>query len=108
MDTALEALFRVFASRTYLSDDELDGEVDSPTGNFARFTINEPDIDGLLEEFTDVTEVYGVPDRGDMTGHFLVRFNDHGFIFINSYDDRGALDKEYEALAEEYSEWLNS
>ncbi|MCK0441145.1 hypothetical protein MUG78_17230 [Gordonia alkaliphila] len=109
MDTALEALFRSYVlSATYMTDDELDGDTESPTGVFARITIGESDIDGILAECEDVTSAYGVPDRGDIVGHFLVRLSDQGIISIHQYATRDALDKDYTALAEEYSGWLDS
>lgn len=81
---------------------ESSGNVECPTGYFARITNNPPDIEGIRDAFPNESE--NVSDA-DIIGHYLCQENSQGFWSVYSYDSEAELIRAYRVLDETYSEW---
>jgi hypothetical protein len=103
MRTAVEALFDAMVTGGWA--DEASGDVESPTGHFARLSIVAPDARRALDAFADVVSAYGTPSLDDITGHFLVRTDSQGFLSIERYDSVTELKNNFEELESEYGRW---
>jgi len=105
MRTALEALFDAMINDGWAN--ESSGDVEAPTGHFACISNSEAELAEILAAFTDVTDVYGLPDTADIIGHFLVVTNNQGFIDIESFESADDLKSTYRELVDEYDSWMD-
>lgn len=79
------------------------GDVECPTGFFARISNDSREIPEIRDAFP--TESAGI-SNADIRGHFLCVENSQGFWYVTRYDNARALVQAYNALEAEYSEWL--
>jgi hypothetical protein len=103
MKTALEAVLQAMITQGWAN--ESDGDVEAPTGHFARVTNEARDIDGVHDAFKDVIVAYGLGDESVLIGHFLVREDSQGFVDVTSYDNPIELTRDFQALQDAYAEW---
>jgi hypothetical protein len=103
MRTSIEALFDAMVNDGWAN--ESSGNIESPTGHFARISNSLAELTEVLQAFEDVTDDYGVPAADDITGHFLVTTNEQGFIYVTRYASEAALIAAYRELETEYNAW---
>lgn len=103
MRTAIEALFDAMVNDGWAN--ESSGNIEAPTGHFARISNSDNELAEVLQAFEDVTDDYGMPAREDIVGHFLVITDSLGFIHISRYGSEAALIADYRALEAEYNNW---
>jgi hypothetical protein len=101
MRTPLEALFDAMITDGWAN--ESSGDVESPTGHFARISNAPNEVSEVLDAFEDVIETYGQPDT--IVGHYLVVTNDQGFITIYRFKNESELIRNYRDLEAQYGEW---
>jgi hypothetical protein len=93
---------------------ESTGNVEAPTGWFAKIS-NDPadvhipntEITSLLSDwFEQNPEVTDSEDlRKELVGHFMVRENEQGFVTVIPYGTKSELDRDFEILSAEFNEW---
>lgn len=92
-----------------------DGSVEAPTGWFAKISNDPADVHVPNTEITSVLadwfeqnpEVVDSPElRKELEGHFLVRENEQGFVYVEEFKWAANRDAAYNRLEREYSEWL--
>lgn len=103
MKTALEAVLQAMVAGAWAN--ESDGDVEAPTGYFARISNSEAELAEVEQAFSDVIEAYGMEDTRELVGHFLVVQNDQGFVYITSYENPIELTRDYQALQDAYAQW---
>ena len=103
MKTALEALFQAMISDYWFTKSS--GDVESPTGAFAYVTNTDKELPSILDAFTEITDVYGVPNAEDMTGSFLVVEDSQGNVHISRYDSDTAARAAYMRLEADFLDW---
>lgn len=82
---------------------QLDGNVEAPTGWFALI-VNEPaDMLEIMQGF-DFNESLREP----LTGYFILIENDQGFVTVESFDNELAAAAQYTALLTEANEWFDT
>lgn len=107
MKTALEAVLQAMVTGGWAN--ESDGDVESPQGAFARVSNSEAEVYGepgsIVSTFSDVIAMYGMTDTNELIGHFLVREDSQGFVYITSYDNPIALTRDFQQLQDDYALW---
>jgi hypothetical protein len=103
MKTALEALFQAMIYDYWFTKSS--GDVESPTGYFAYVTNTDREILSILDAFTEVTDVYGVPNTEDMIGSFVVVEDSQGGIHINRYDSDDQAHAAFMRLEADFLDW---
>jgi hypothetical protein len=81
---------------------ESSGNVESPTGYFARISNGPRDIAEIRDAFPEETRP--VSDS-EITGHFLLQENDLGFVSVSEYDSEAELIRVFRMLEETYADW---
>jgi hypothetical protein len=81
------------------------GNVECPTGFFARISNDAREIPEIRQAFPD--ESAGI-SNADIRGHFLCIEDSLGFWHVTRYETARALELAYSALEAEYIEWLGS
>jgi hypothetical protein len=118
MDTAQEALFKAMLNDGWFTTS--DGDVQAPTGFFGYTVNTKAELPEILEAFTEVTGVYGLPSDEQLLGVWFAVIGEQGTIRIEKL---GALPDDittmaslahphtaqakarFEALEREYSAW---
>jgi hypothetical protein len=103
MRTPLEALFDAMVTGGWAN--ESTGDVESPTGHFARISNAPNELSEIRQAFDDTLTTYGNVSDEDMTGHFLVVTDSQGFIHIHRFDSETALVHEYRNMEADYADW---
>lgn len=106
MKTALEAVLQAMVTGGWAN--EKDGEVEAPTGHFARVSNSEAELSEVVEAFEDVITAYDMDDTKELIGHFLVREDDAGFVHVTEYDDEVSLTRDFQQLQDDYSLWADT
>lgn len=78
------------------------GNVECPTGFFARISNSAQEIEEIRQAFTEETRA--VSDD-EIIGHYLCTENDLGFWYVEEFPTESALISRYEQLERIYSEW---
>lgn len=81
------------------------GDVESPTGFFARISITRQELPEVVEAFQDEIAAQGFTDTAALIGHFLLFEDSQGFVEVDEYDDEPSLRIAYEGLEALYSQW---
>jgi hypothetical protein len=84
---------------------ESTGDVESPTGHFARISNAPNELSEIRQAFDDTLTTYGNVSDEDMTGHFLVMTDSQGFIHITRYHAESDLIRRYRQLEDQYADW---
>jgi hypothetical protein len=103
MKTALEAVLQAMITGGWAN--ESDGEVEAPTGHFARVSNSEAELSEVVQAFEDVITAYGMEDTRELIGHFLVVEDSQGFVHVKGYDNPIELTRDFQALQDAYAEW---
>lgn len=86
---------------------EESGNVEAPTGWFASVSISSDDVNGLddvaLEALQLVSTLSVAPE--DLVGHFFIRENDQGFVWIHKFDSEAELSSTFQAYEKDYANW---
>lgn len=106
MKTGLEAVLQAMVTGGWAN--ESDGDVNSPTGHFARVTVLPAEVGEVVAAFDDVLKVYPCDALVQLVGYWLVCENDAGFVTVIAFDNEPALTMAYQSLEDDYSEWLNA
>lgn len=97
LDTAFKAI--VAAGWAMKSD----GNVEAPTGYFAKIPISKEELPELMDA------VFGhVDDPDEVTiepGYYVTKENSDGIIWIWKYNAKFLMDSHYASLEREYAEW---
>ncbi|QIN94564.1 hypothetical protein PP460_gp012 [Streptomyces phage Muntaha] len=83
---------------------ESSGNVECPTGFFARISNEPREVAEIRDAFP--TETKGL-SNADIVGHFLCQENEQGFWYVREFDNPRELLTTYQALEAEYAEWLD-
>lgn len=81
---------------------ESDGNVEAPTGFFARISNDPQDVPSIRDAFPNETKGMA---NSTMVGHFLMKENSQGFVYVTTYPDSVSLIRDFRALEAEFSEW---
>ena len=103
MKTALEAVLQAMVTGGWAN--ESDGNVEAPTGHFARVSNSAAELAEVVAAFDDVITAYGMDDTSELVGHFLITEDSQGFVFITAYDNPIALTRDFQALQDAYALW---
>jgi len=108
MKTPLEAVLQAMVTGGWAN--ESDGDVDSPQGHFARVTVEPAELSEVQGAFNDEMRMQGwnEDDAHKLIGHFLVREDSQGNVFITSYDNPIELTRDFQQLQDAYAEWDES
>jgi hypothetical protein len=101
--TPLEAVLQAMISEGWAN--ESDGNVDSPTGHFARVSNSESELPEVVDAFEDVITTYGMDDTRELIGHFLVVEDSQGFVHISAYDNPIDLTRDFQELQDAFAKW---
>ena len=83
------------------------GDVESPTGWFARITIDSADIASVRDTFEgEFSHLVISSHWNDVIGHFLVREDSQGFVTVTQYPTEAELISAYDELDNAYGDWL--
>lgn len=96
MRTDLENLMSEIVSAGWANAS--DGNVDAPTGFFARITI-EPN------EIASVRDAFDLPEEYDPPRYTLFQEDSSGFIHLTFLPTEVELLAAYDLLSDQYSEW---
>lgn len=109
MKTALEAVLQAMITGGWAN--ESDGDVEAPTGHFARVSNSEAEVYGepgsIVSTFSDVIAMYGMTDTNELIGHFLVVEDSQGFVTVHAFDDPIALTRLFQQMQDDFAEWNN-
>ncbi|AVD99210.1 hypothetical protein SEA_BILLNYE_251 [Streptomyces phage BillNye] len=83
---------------------ESSGNVECPTGFFARISNYGSEVAEIRDAFPTETESLG---DADICGHFLLQENSQGFVSVYDYGSQLELTRAFRILEEVYSEWDN-
>lgn len=83
---------------------ESSGNVECPTGYFARISNDPQDVPSIRDAFPNETKGMS---NAVMVGHYLLRENDQGFVYVSEFSNSVELIRAYRVLESEYSEWLD-
>lgn len=79
-------------------DNDWNGNVESPSGAFARVTITEAQREEMVKE--------GAPDIGaEAIGEYVVIEDGFGFVHVIAHKSAHGADMHFEQLAKMYEEW---
>lgn len=82
------------------------GDVESPSGWFARISNDVADIVSIIDAFAkEAFEIDPNFDMSELVGHFLIVENDQGFVFVTEYPNELAVINAYNNLELMYAEW---
>lgn len=84
---------------------ESSGNVEAPTGWFGRVSISREELPEIAEAFEEEFRREGFTELAGLIGHFLVREDSVGFVYVDEFDGEDEAKEEYERLDREYSEW---
>lgn len=85
---------------------ESSGDVEAPTGWFARISINEQELPEVVLAFMEDIQNIGLDTPSALLGHWLLRENSIGFVDAEEYDTEDELKAAYDELDGRYGEWL--
>lgn len=106
MKTGLENVFQCIITGGWAN--ESDGNVEAPTGAFARVSSTRDEVmgwpGGMAQAFSDELSMYEVSPE-ELIGDFLVREDSQGNVFVTAYDNPIQLTRDYIALQDEYAMW---
>lgn len=111
MRSYIDSIFDYLAGDT-MWNEEASGEVDSPTGHFALVLIprSKPMRDEMIRELENLTgcyaEDYADEDTYIRPGWYIIKSDSLGFVWPERYTSEDDAREVYEALEEEYGEWL--
>ncbi len=80
------------------------GSTDSPMGRFSRITNTSDEHSELLAAFVDDFVELGT-QLNDVTGNFLVRADDQGFVDVFEYGTPSELKHVFDRLNQFFNEW---
>lgn len=103
MRTGLEAVLQAMVNTGWAN--ESGGSVDAPTGHYARVTVEERELDEVVNAFNTEMRIYGLEDENELIGHWLVVEDSQGFIHITTYDNPIHLTRDYLALDDAFALW---
>jgi hypothetical protein len=106
MKTALEALFGAMVAGGWATVS--DGDVESPTGHFARVHNATDELGEIRDAFADTIEMYGDPGDDKIVGDFIVIEDSRGFVHITRYDNASDTIDAYDALQDQYGAWYDA
>lgn len=83
---------------------ESGGTVESPVGYFARVSNSAEEIREIQDAFSDsLPEDF--TDWNSIIGHFLLREDSNGFVYVDKYPTEAALIERYRQLESNFAEW---
>lgn len=94
----------------YLYTMWLDGwaeQSEAPTGFFCMMSNTEDELPEIHDAFGWLYPTEGIPDSSSLIGNFLIVTNDHGMVWILSYETRAELEKAYNDSVDNYCEWAS-
>ena len=103
MKTALEAVLQAMVTGGWAN--ESDGNVEAPTGHFARVSNSEAELSEVVQAFDDVITAYGMDDTSELVGHFLITEDSNVIVFVSNYDNTIALTRDFQSLQDSYAFW---
>ena len=106
MKTALEAVLQAMVTGGWAN--ESDGNVEAPTGHFARVSNSAAEMMEVCQAFADEIAMHGLTCEDAhalLIGDFLVREDSQGNVFVTAYDNPIALTRDFQALQDAYALW---
>ncbi|QBZ72291.1 hypothetical protein SEA_CIRCINUS_249 [Streptomyces phage Circinus] len=101
-DSDRDELFYVMSLEGWAN--ESSGDVECPTGYFARISNGRSDIPSIRDAFPE--ESRPVSDD-EIVGHYLLQENSQGFVSVYDYASEWQLTRAFRILEETYSEWTD-
>lgn len=102
MKTGLEAVLQAMVTGGWAN--ESGGDVESPTGHYARITNEPADMAGVEDAFSDVMSTYEC-ESDELIGHWLVVEDSQGNVSVTAYDNPISLTRDYLALDDAFALW---
>jgi len=89
--------------------DDYSGDVEAPTGWFARISIGADEIESIrqliAEQRLELPEGY---DLDDLPGHYLFTEDSDGFVLVLNPHTEHLLDGYWRAMTTAYEQWLEA
>lgn len=82
------------------------GDVQAPTGFFARISNSTDEISEVIEAFDDDLSELARRHAKELVGHFMLYEDNQGAVGVDVYADHASLLADYEELERTYSAWL--
>lgn len=86
---------------------ESSGDVEAPTGWFARISITAEELDEVVQAFEERLAEIGLDGNSSLIGHWLLREDDQGFVEAEEFDSEGELQSAYAELDQAYGLWAS-
>lgn len=90
---------------------ESSGDVEAPTGWFAKMTVLPTEVASVIEAFQDEFNEIELrePDKiTELTGFFGCEITNLGFIWVYRFASQSDLDEWYQAKVDEFDAWDNA
>jgi hypothetical protein len=84
---------------------EFSGDVECPTGFFARMSNTAREVAEIAEAFEEDFKELGLVDINELVGHFLLMEDSDGFVSVVKYEDEELLKYDYRRLDDVYCYW---
>lgn len=84
-----------------------DGESEAPTGFFCMMSNTEKELPEIHDAFGWLYPTKDLPDSNALIGNFLIVTDDHGMVWVLSYESRAELEKAYNDSVDNYCEWAS-
>jgi len=110
MRTTLENILLTYAFDSMWNDDH-DGDVESPTGYFARFIVEDEEVAAdIVRDYDPLDLANGDIDAAGLVGAWFVWQDSDGSVNYTHRDlpDRVDIDAIYNVTADEYTNWLDA
>ncbi|AQP30918.1 hypothetical protein PBI_TAKODA_59 [Rhodococcus phage Takoda] len=105
MKSTLELLLEAMIMESW--DEEWGGDVDAPTGCYARLSIQESDLSEIGKAFHDILSEEDSFDLSSLIGQWIYRKNDQGIPFPELYTTEAEAIARFQALDQAFEAWFS-
>ncbi|AEV52198.1 hypothetical protein WC1_59 [Rhodococcus phage WC1] len=105
MKTTLELLLEAMIMESW--DEEWGGDVDAPTGSYARLSIQESDLPDVGKSFHEILADEESFDLTSLVGEWIYRKDDHGFPHPELYSTEAEAIARFEELEQAFDAWFS-
>lgn len=86
-------------------EDACSGNVESPTGWFARLSVMVWELEGIQENYGQDIKDAELDDIALLLGHWLIIEDEQGFVHLEAFINKYDLLLRYNELEAKYDEW---
>ncbi|AOT23625.1 hypothetical protein SEA_HARLEQUIN_59 [Rhodococcus phage Harlequin] len=105
MKTTLELLLEAMIMESW--DEEWGGDVDAPTGSYARLSIRESELSDIGKAFHEILTDEESFDLFGLVGEWVYRKNDQGIPLPELYTTEAEAIARFEELEQAFDAWYS-